>query len=87
MIFGKKKPKESAFMKELKSWAKPTKGLVFTPGKAAYHVAKAAVRHPYIALTAGAIWGKKQSRFKRNKAWYDSPLSGQYLKKGGKWML
>ena len=43
---------QSKFMKELSSWAKPTKGIVFTPGKAVYSLAKTAFRHPYITLAA-----------------------------------
>jgi len=51
-IFGKK------VVKELKTWTKPTKGITFTPFKAAYSLAKTAFRHPVLA-TASYLLGKK----------------------------
>ena len=56
---------QSKFMKELSSWAKPTKGIVFTPGKAVYSLAKTAFRHPYITLAATLAGGVKRSRHLR----------------------
>ena len=38
--------KNGKFLKEIKSWTKPAKGLVLTPGKAIYSLAKTAFRHP-----------------------------------------
>ena len=81
MIFGNKKPKDTKFMKELKSWVKPTKGLVLTPGKAAYHLAKGVVRHPYIALTAGIAHGAKRAKWAKRRIWFNTPLAGQDLTK------
>ena len=54
---------QSKFMKELSSWAKPTKGIVFTPGKAVYSLAKTAFRHPYLA-TAAVFAPKIYGKFK-----------------------
>ena len=56
------KKTSSAFMKELKTWTKPAKGFVLTPGKALYHVAKGVVKHPYITLAAGLAHGGKTAR-------------------------
>ena len=78
---------QSKFMKELSSWAKPTKGIVFTPGTAVYRVANTAFRHPYITLAATLAGGVKRSRHLRRRKFYESPLAGQRLKKNGKWML
>ena len=74
---------QSKFMKELSSWAKPTKGIVFTPGKAVYSLAKTAFRHPYLATAAvfaPKIYGKFKGKIpKRAKI---SPWT-----KKGRWML
>ena len=80
-MFGNKKPKDTKFMKELKSWVKPTKGLVLTPGKAAYHLAKTAVRHPYVALAATLTHGSKRAKWGKRRKWFNTPLAGQNLKK------
>ena len=78
---------QSKFMKELSSWAKPTHGIVLTPGKVLYKAAKTAFRHPYATLAASMGWGTKRARHLRSRKFYDSPLAGQHLKKNGKWML
>ena len=74
-IFGKK------VVEELKTWTKPTKGITFTPFKAAYSLGKTAFRHPVLA-TATYLLGKKQLKEKIAKR----PAFKQYNKKG-KWML
>ena len=76
-----KKPKQSNFMKELKSWGKPAKGIVFTPGKLAYSVAKTAFRHPYITLGASLIGGAKRKKWAKRRVWHETPLAGQDLTK------
>jgi hypothetical protein len=51
-IMGKK------VLEELKTWTKPTKGIKFTPFKAAYSLGKTAFRHPVLS-TAAYFLGKK----------------------------
>ena len=67
--------------KELKSWTKPTKGIKFTPFKAAYHVGKAALRHPYLTIAASLTHGVKKSKWAKRNKWFNTPLAGQNLKK------
>ena len=75
--------KNGKFLKELKSWTKPTRGIQFTPFKAAYSVGKLAFRHPYLAAAvtfAPKIYGKFKGKIpKRAKI---SPWT-----KKGRWML
>ena len=73
--------KNGKFLKELKSWTKPAKGLVLTPGKAIYHLGKAAVRHPYISIAAGLLHGGKKAKWAKRRKWFNTPLAGQNLKK------
>jgi hypothetical protein len=72
---------KSAFMKELKTWTKPAKGLVLTPGKAIYHLGKAAVRHPYISIAAGLLHGGKKAKWAKRRKWHNTPLAGKDLTK------
>ena len=75
--------KNGKFLKELKSWTKPTRGIQFTPGKAVYSLARTAFRHPYLAAAvtfAPKIYGKFKGKLpKRAKI---SPWT-----KKGRWML
>ena len=66
---------------ELKSWTKPTKGIQFHPFKAAYHVGKAAFRHPYLTIAAGLTHGVKKGKWAKRNKWFNTPLAGQNLKK------
>jgi hypothetical protein len=72
--------------KELKSWTKPTKGLVLTPGKAAYHLAKTAVRHPYLTLAGGIALKARGAKGKYAKGlkFNQFGTGGKILSKGGK---
>ena len=72
---------KASFMKELKTWTKPTRGIQFTPFKAAYSLAKTAFRHPYITLAAGLAHGGKTARWTKRRKWFNTPLAGQDLKK------
>ena len=75
--------KNGKFLKEIKSWTNPAKGLVLTPGKAVYSLARTAFRHPYLAAAvtfAPKIYGKFKGKLpKRAKI---SPWT-----KKGRWML
>ena len=74
-------------MKELKSWGKPAKGIVFTPGKLAYSVAKTAFRNPYLTLGATLAFkarGKK-GKYSKGLSFNQFSPSGQIISKGGKW--
>ena len=73
--------KNGKFLKELKSWTKPAKGLVLTPGKAIYSLAKTAFRHPYVTIAATLAHGGKKAKWKKRRAWFNTPLAGQNLKK------
>ena len=66
---------------ELKSWTKPTRGIQFTPFKAAYSLAKTAFRHPYLSIAATLAHGAKTAKWKKRRAWFNTPLAGQNLKK------
>ena len=74
-IFGKK------VVKELKTWTKPTKGITFTPFKAAYSLAKTAFRHPVLD-TASYLLGKKLLK-KVKKLLQDLPLGSMIKKVNG----
>ena len=73
--------KNGKFLKEIKSWTKPAKGLVLTPGKAIYSLAKTAFRHPYATIAATVAHGAKTAKWKKRKSWFNTPLAGQNLKK------
>ena len=68
---------------ELKTWTKPSRGFVPTPGRAIYSLAKTAFGHPYLATAAAfapKIYGKFKGKLpKRAKI---SPWT-----KKGRWML
>ena len=66
---------------ELKTWTKPTRGIQFTPFKAAYSLAKTAFRHPYLTIAATLAHGGKKAKWKKRRAWFNTPLAGQNLKK------
>ena len=74
---------------ELKSWTKPTKGIKFTPFKAAYHVGKAAFRHPYLTIAAGLAFkvAKKKGKYSKGLKLGEGSLAGKVWRRGGKWML
>jgi len=78
---------QSNFMKELSSWAKPTKGIVFTPGKAIYSLAKTAFRHPYVTAAAYFALKPKKGKFAKGLKLGQGPYAGTKWAKGGKWML
>jgi len=74
---------KTSFMKELKTWTKPTKGIQFTPFKAAYSIGKLAFRHPYISTAlafAPKIYGKFKGKLPKR------PKISPWTKKG-RWML
>ena len=73
--------KNGKFLKELKTWTKPAKGFVLTPGKALYHMAKGVVRHPYLAIAATLAHGGKKAKWAKRRKWFNTPLAGQDLKK------
>ena len=75
--------------KELKSWTKPTKGIQFTPFKAAYHVGKAAFRHPYLTIAGSLLLGaaKKPGKYSKGLKLGQGSPAGKVWRKGGKWML
>jgi len=81
--------KNGKFLKELKSWTKPTKGIQFTPFKAAYSLAKTAFRHPYltIAATLAVKGAKKSGKYSKGLRIGQGPLAGKVWRKGGKWFL
>jgi len=75
--------KNGKFLKELKSWTKPTKGIQLHPFKAAYSLAKTAFRHPYLAAAvtfAPKIYGKFKGKLPKR------PKISPWTKKG-RWML
>jgi hypothetical protein len=83
------KKTSSAFMKELKTWTKPTRGIQFTPFKAVYSLAKTAFRHPYLTI-AGSLAVKgasKAGKYSKGLKIGQGPLAGRVWRKGGKWML
>ena len=79
-IFGKK------VVKELKTWTKPTKGITFTPFKAAYSLAKTAFRHPYLTLAGGIALKARGAKGKYAKGlkFNQFGTGGQIISKGGK---
>ena len=79
--------KNGKFLKELKQWTTPAKGVGITLGKTLYRGAKLAWRHPYLTLAASLTHGAKRGRWKKRRAWFDTPLAGQKLKSKGKWNL
>ena len=80
---------KTSFMKELKTWTKPTRGIQFTPFKAAYSLAKTAFRHPYLTIAGGLILkgAGKAGKYSKGLKLGQGPLAGRVWRKGGKWML
>ena len=76
-IMGKK------VLEELKTWTKPTKGIKFTPFKAAYSLGKTAFRHPVLA-TASYLVGKK---LLKKKPGFKYPKYREFDKRGRKFPL
>ena len=74
---------------ELKSWTKPTRGLQFTPFKAAYSLAKTAFRHPYLSIAATlAVKGAaKPGKYSKGLKFGQGKLAGKVWSRGGKWYL
>ena len=74
---------------ELKSWTKPTRGIQFTPFKAAYGLAKKMVRHPYLTIAATlAVKGhRKPGKYAKGLKFGQGPLAGKKWASGGKWHL
>ena len=74
---------------ELKTWTKPTRGIQFTPFKAAYSLAKTAFRHPYLSIAATlAVKGaRKPGKYAKGLKFGQGPLAGKPWAKGGKWFL
>ena len=83
------KKTSSAFIKELKTWTKPTKGFQFHPFKAAYSIVKHAARHPYLTLAGGLMLKKagKAGKYSKGLKIGQGPLAGRVWRKGGNWML
>ena len=81
--------KNGKFLKELKTWTKPTKGFQFKLGKTIYGLAKTAFRHPYLTLAATlAIKGaKKPGKYSKGLKIGQGRLAGKVWSRGGKWML
>ena len=81
--------KNGKFLKEIKSWTKPAKGLVLTPGKAIYSLAKTAFRHPYLSIAATlAVKGAgKPGKYAKGLKFGQGPLAGKKWASGGKWHL
>ena len=81
--------KNGKFLKELKSWTKPTKGIQFHPFKAAYGLAKTAFRHPYLSIAATlAVKGhRKPGKYAKGLKFGQGPLAGKKWASGGKWHL
>ena len=81
--------KNGKFLKELKSWTKPTRGIQFTPFKAAYSLAKTAFRHPYLSIAATlAVKGdRKPGKYAKGLKFGQGPLAGKKWASGGKWFL
>ncbi len=73
--------KNSKFIKELKQWTTPAKGVGVTIGKTLYRGAKLAWRHPYITLAATLAHGGKKAKWAKRRKWFNTPLAGQNLKK------
>ena len=74
-IFGKK------VVKELKTWTKPTKGITFTPFKAAYSLGKTALKHPLITAGLFLAHGGKKAKWAKRRKWHNTPLAGKDLTK------
>ena len=74
---------------ELKTWTKPTRGIQFTPFKAAYGLAKKMVRHPYLTIAATlAVKGhRKPGKYAKGLKFGQGPLAGKKWASGGKWHL
>ena len=74
---------------ELKTWTKPTRGIQFTPFKAAYGLAKKMVRHPYLTIAASlAVKGaRKPGKYAKELKFGQGPLAGKKWASGGKWFL
>ena len=74
---------------ELKTWTKPTRGIQFTPFKAAYSLAKTAFRHPYLSIAATlAVKGhRKPGKYAKGLKFGQGPLAGKKWASGGKWFL
>ena len=81
--------KNGKFLKELKSWTKPTRGIQFTPFKAAYSLAKTAFRHPYLSIAATlAVKGAaKPGKYSKGLKFGQGNLAGKVWSRGGKWYL
>ena len=74
---------------ELKTWTKPTRGIQFTPFKAAYGLAKKMVRHPYLTI-AGTLALKgaaKSGKYSKGLKLGQGKLAGKVWSRGGKWFL
>ena len=81
--------KNGKFLKELKTWTKPTKGFQFHPFKAAYSIVKHAARHPYLTLAAtlAVKAHRKPGKYAKGLKFGQGPLAGKPWAKGGKWFL
>ena len=80
---------KASFMKELKTWTKPAKGFSLTLGKAAYHIAKGVVRHPYLSIAGGLMLkaARKPGKFAKGLKFGQGPYAGKPWTKKGKWLL
>ena len=81
--------KNGKFLKELKTWTKPTKGIQFKLGKTVYDIAKTAFRHPYLTLAATlAVKGaRKPGKYSKGLKLGQGKLAGKVWSRGGKWYL